>query len=124
MRLARSPISLARADALHPGFEIAERDLLGDAIDLDDRAADPERESDRAGARHGEADQRPQAEAVQHLLDREMRRAAASRPGSPSRTGGKGERAEHHLAVGPLIRLDADDRRGEASISVASATIA
>ena len=116
---------VARAHALDPGLEVAPRDLGGDPLDLDDRAADPERQQDRAGDRHGEADQRPEAQALEHLLDREIGVALAlldqDRPVERPR---EHERPEHDLAVRPLVGLDADDRRARGlSSRVASATI-
>ena len=58
------------AHVLDAGAEIALGDLAGDPVDLQDRAADPEREDDRTADRDHEAAQHPDAEALDHLVDR------------------------------------------------------
>ena len=112
MRRARSPTSSRERTPWTRASKLPRGDLGGDPLDLDDRAADPERQQDRAGDRHGEADQRPEAQALEHLLDREIGVALAlldqDRPVERPR---EHERPEHDLAVRPLVGLDADDRR-------------
>ena len=101
------------AHVLDAGAEIALGDLAGDPVDLQDRAADPEREDDRTADRDHEAAQHPEAEALDHHVDRGIRvgLALADQHGPVERARERISREDAlaRLAIG--IRLDADQAR-------------